>query len=187
MDVFLVRHGAAASTWTESPDPGLSDLGHQQAAASAFELTPQLPGSVGLISSPLLRARETATPLSDKLGLDVKIIEAFREIPAPVELEFRQQWLKSIMKERWTDQDVVIREWRHSIIESLRGLGGPTVVYTHFMVLNAIVAHAQGLDQVVCFLPDNASVTRIRIASANDASTSIELVEKGREIPTVVM
>ena len=187
MDIFLVRHGAAASTWTESADPGLSDLGHQQAAASAIELAPKLPDSVGLISSPLLRARETATPLSGKLGLDVEVIEAFREIPAPVELPYRQQWLKSIMKERWSDQDVAIRQWQESIVESLHDLGNATVVYTHFMVLNSIVAHAQRLDQVVCFLPDNASVTHIRIGRATDTGGSIELVEKGREIPTAVV
>jgi len=35
MDIFLVRHGEAAASWGESPDPGLSELGRRQAEVAA--------------------------------------------------------------------------------------------------------------------------------------------------------
>jgi broad specificity phosphatase PhoE len=63
----------------------------------------------------------------------------------------------------------------------LRKVNEPTVVFTHFMVLNAIVAELTGDDRVVCFLPDNASVTTLR--RAGDA---LELVELGRQFRTRV-
>ena len=34
----MVRHGQADAAWHESPDPGLSELGQQQAATAAQQL-----------------------------------------------------------------------------------------------------------------------------------------------------
>ena len=84
MDIFLVRHGEAAATWSQSSDPGLSDLGGQQAKAVAEALLSRLPGNTALLSSPLARARETAFPLAEALEKPVLVEEAFREVPAPV-------------------------------------------------------------------------------------------------------
>lgn len=35
MNIYLVRHGEAAEHWHKADDPGLSELGHQQAAEIA--------------------------------------------------------------------------------------------------------------------------------------------------------
>ncbi|MEM9360907.1 MAG: phosphoglycerate mutase family protein, partial [Pseudomonadota bacterium] len=71
-DIYLVRHGEAAATWAQSPDPGLSQLGHQQAHDVAQALAPKLDSiEVSLITSPMLRARETAQPLANQLQQDV--------------------------------------------------------------------------------------------------------------------
>ena len=79
IDIYLVRHGEAAASWGQSPDPGLSELGHEQARNAAHALQPLLAGAEPvLISSPLARALETAAPLADELGLSVQVNEAFR-------------------------------------------------------------------------------------------------------------
>ena len=31
ISIILIRHGEAAASWSEDPDPGLSDNGHEQA------------------------------------------------------------------------------------------------------------------------------------------------------------
>src|SRR6476469_2116957 len=80
--VHLVRHGEV-----DNPDrvlygrlPGfkLSELGERQAAAAAQYLADEF--DVGyLVSSPLERARQTAGPLSEALGLDTVIDERLIE------------------------------------------------------------------------------------------------------------
>ena len=84
IDIYLVRHGEAAASWGQSPDPGLSELGHEQARNAAHALRPLLAGAEpALISSPLARALETAAPLAAELGLSVQVNEAFKEIQVP--------------------------------------------------------------------------------------------------------
>ena len=53
--LYLVRHGQAAASWGEDPDPGLNALGHGQAARMAAAL-----GPMPIMISPLRRTRETA-------------------------------------------------------------------------------------------------------------------------------
>ena len=84
--LYLVRHGEAAARWGEDPDPGLSELGRAQARRTQMSLIDELTGPVSIISSPLRRARETAAPLAGALGAQIRIDDAFREIPAPVPL-----------------------------------------------------------------------------------------------------
>ena len=58
--IFLVRHGEAAASWGEATDPGLSDKGREQAECAADELASMLGDYTTIVSSPLLRAQETA-------------------------------------------------------------------------------------------------------------------------------
>ena len=86
MDIYLVRHGEAAASWGQSADPGLSELGQQQAEQAASHLLATVPQDLQLISSPLARALETAQPLARALGKPITRNDIFREIPAPVPL-----------------------------------------------------------------------------------------------------
>jgi broad specificity phosphatase PhoE len=38
--LYLVRHGKATAGWSMEKDPGLDDLGHAQAKATALKLAP---------------------------------------------------------------------------------------------------------------------------------------------------
>ena len=182
MDIFLVRHGEAAAHWGQDPDPGLSKLGEQQALVAAQALLPQLPDEVRLISSPLLRAQQTAMPLAKLLGAKVTINEAFREIPAPVPLAERKTWLRGFMQQGWQEQPRELLDWRDHTVEQLLELRTPTVVFTHFLVLNAVVGLIQEHAETLCFWPDNASITHLTFKN----KTSLELLSLGAQMDTVV-
>jgi broad specificity phosphatase PhoE len=181
MSIFLVRHGEAAVGWTESDDPGLSERGRQQAAAAALRLADQLPPEIRLYSSPLRRAQETAAPLAEALGAEPAIVEPFREIPTPVAMAERQNWLNRIARQTWSEQHAMVQDWRRTLLTALRDIREPTVVFTHFMVLNAIVGTLRSDDRVVTFLPDNASVTRL-----GGFGEELQLIELGRQFQTLV-
>ncbi|MBT2449927.1 bifunctional RNase H/acid phosphatase [Streptomyces sp. ISL-43] len=81
----LLRHGETALTpqkrfsGSGGSDPELSPAGRRQAAAVAESLAAR--GTIQtVISSPLLRCRETAQAVADRLGLTVTVEEGLREV-----------------------------------------------------------------------------------------------------------
>jgi len=54
IDLVFVRHGEAAHSWGEHTDPGLSELGKQQAEHAAFSLTGSVPSELVFDLSPKL-------------------------------------------------------------------------------------------------------------------------------------
>lgn len=181
MNLYLVRHGEAAASWSEDPDPGLSELGKQQADAAAAYLLPLLDETFQLLSSPLARARETSEPLSQRCNVEVAISEAYREIPSPVPLEQRQGWLRQFMAQQWHEQPQALKEWRSNILEGLLSLERTTVIFTHFLVINAIVGSVLERPETLCCWPDNGSVTSLRLEGGK-----LALVELGQQIETHV-
>ena len=181
VDIFLVRHGEAAASWGQSPDPGLSKLGREQAADAAQVLLPELDSDSLLISSPLLRARETAEPLASALGFPVREDSAFSEIPAPVPLPRRQDWLRGFMQQQWQEQPGDLHRWRAAAYDGLLALDAPAVVFTHFLVINAVVGLVLNRPETLCFWPDNGSITRL-----HNNGDNLELRFLGEQMPTHV-
>ena len=181
VDIYLVRHGEAAATWGQCADPGLSELGQSQAQSAAAVLCDLLDGEVELVSSPLARARETAEPLARLLDTAVAVDEAFREVPAPVPLPQRQTWLRQFMQQRWHEQPEALCDWRDRALAQLLARRRSTVVFTHFLVINAVVGRVQGRDEVLAFWPDNASITRL-----SHTGNALQLVQLGEQMKTVV-
>jgi len=70
VELLLIRHGEPA--WSENgrgvDDPGLTDRGHTQARLMAGRLASL--GVDQLLVSPLRRARQTAEPIAEALGLE---------------------------------------------------------------------------------------------------------------------
>ncbi|TXS91282.1 histidine phosphatase family protein [Parahaliea maris] len=179
--ILLVRHGEAAAEWGQHEDPGLSELGWEQAANSAAELASQVDSQWQLVSSPKMRARETAQPLVDATGLAVRIDPVYREVPAPVPMAQRKQWLRRFMQQQWADQPDDLWRWRRDIVEALSVLERPTVIFTHFLVINAVVSEAQERGEVLCFWPDNASITELHLEQGR-----LRLESLGRSLQTEV-
>ncbi len=176
--LYLVRHGQAAASWDEDPDPGLNDLGHGQAAAMAAAMAPL--GPLPVMASPLRRTRETAQPLEAAWNLTGLVEPAVREIPSPTEdLGNRRQWLRQVMSGTWTQADAGLYPWRQGVIDAMLGLSEDTVVVSHFVAINVAVGAALNDDRVTLFRPNNCSVTVLESDGKN-----LRLVELGEALET---
>ena len=99
VEIILIRHGEAASSWGDDPDPGLSNLGKSQAEAVKENLESFTNQNFQLISSPKKRAIETAQPTSLDWKSEIKIDDAFSEIPASnIKLKRRMEWFESMFR-----------------------------------------------------------------------------------------
>lgn len=178
--IYLVRHGKAAAGWDGHPDPGLDPLGLTQARLAADLLAPL--GPLAIRSSPLARARETAAVLAETWEVDPVIEPRVAEIPSPSEdLAARSVWLRRAMAGTWSDLEPRFGRWRDDVLDCLAGIGEDTVIFTHFIAINAVVGHIRGDDHLVCFRPDNASITRLAVDGGR-----LVLEELGAEADTDV-
>lgn len=159
-EVVLVRHGEAAAGWTDDLDPGLSDLGQEQAQRVA-ELLAAL-GPRPIFSSPMRRCRETAAPLARLWSRQAEIEQRVGEIQAPDhDVHARGPWLGEVLRKRWSELPDEQRAWRGSVIDALSALADDCVVFTHFVAINAAIGAATGDDRVVIHRVGNCSMTRI--------------------------
>lgn len=179
MNIYLVRHGEAAASWDQDRDPGLSDRGHAQAKSLADNLASRLVPNTKLRSSPLKRAQQTAAPLAQVLGTTVRIDNAFREVPSPASLDDRNAWLKATMKRHWPDQPQELQQWRKEIMTALKSLHEDTVIFTHFVVINAVTSFLTGKTETTCCYPDYISVTILK----ND-NGALSVIETGAQMIT---
>jgi broad specificity phosphatase PhoE len=178
--LYLVRHGRAASGWGMENDPGLDELGRAQARAAAQQLAPL--GPLAIITSPLNRARETAAPLAEIWQIEPGIEPRVGEIRCPFETPTdRVRWLKEVMANRWANLDRNLQAWRQDVIKTLCSITRDSVIFSHFIAINAAVGFAAADDRVVSFRPDNASIT---VLKTND--NRIDLVRRGAEADTRV-
>lgn len=87
MEIVLIRHAQPA--WTDAHgaavnDPGLTDRGHRQSARVADRLAAQAwDGPTELLVSTARRARATAAPIADSLGLEPSYQPWLHEIRLP--------------------------------------------------------------------------------------------------------
>jgi broad specificity phosphatase PhoE len=156
--LVLVRHGEAAAGWTDDLDPGLSDLGRRQAEEVAEHLATL--GPVPILSSPMNRCRQTAAPLAERWGVTPTVDAAVGEIQAPDhDVATRGPWLATVMSQRWTDLPPDQQAWRAGVIERLLSLTEDTVVFTHFIAINAALGSATADGRVVNRRVANCSTT----------------------------
>lgn len=179
--VWLVRHGEAEAGWGDDPDPGLSDVGRAQADEVARRLSIDVDGPVPVLTSPLRRCTETAAPLAAAWEVTPEVDARVGEVVPPegaAELADRPVWLRQVMASRWSDLTDRDREWRRSVLERVAAIDADTVVFTHFVLINAVVGAATDDDRVVSFRPANCSVTRIDVGPGGGLS----LVGRGHEM-----
>ena len=160
--LLLVRHARPTANWNDHPDSGLDATGREQAAALAADLGPT--GPRPLVSSPLLRTRETAAPLAARWGIEPEIRADVGEIPSPgAEVADRGAWLREVLRGRWADVDARVARWREELLAALVGFDDDTVVVTHFVAINAAVGSATGNDRIISFTPDHCSRTELAV------------------------
>ena len=181
--LHLVRHGQAAAGWGADHDPGLDDVGRAQARDVARSLAPL--GPLPIVASPLRRTCETAAAFADVWPDVSPVVDAaVGEIPSPTDdLARRETWLVGVLAGRWSDLDEPLQRWRRDVVDALLSLRDDTVVVTHFVAINAAVGTATDDDRLVCFRPDNCSVTVLEHDGAGGALRVVELgVERGTAV-----
>ena len=183
--VHLVRHGRAAAGWDADPDPGLDDLGRHQAETVAASLDTTVAAGSAVWTSPLRRCRETAAAFADRRGVEALVEARVAEIPSPegIEMADRVTWLRTAMGGTWADLGSRYTQYRDGVVEAVLGSTGDTVVFSHFVAINAVIGHCLGDDRLVIDRLDNTSVTTVEIEPVTGAA---RLVDRGREADTLI-
>ena len=191
MELVLVRHALPvridATDHGGPADPGLSDVGRQQAMRLVEALA--LDEVTHLYSSPAARALETAEPLVTKLGLPLTIDEGLSEFDrehgsyVPVEelrAENDPRWHALVKGELDGIDAHGFRDGVVAAVEEIAGRhpGGRAVLFTHSGVINAYAGAVAGQERVLWIAPAYASLTRIG-ASRDGRRGLVSLNETG--------
>jgi len=161
-DIWLVRHGEAAASFDQEIDPGLSPLGHQQAEATSQQLSAIVPQDAQLLTSPKQRAVQTGAPFAGARDTVLQPDERFIELPSPEGLAQRSEWLQQALASNWAALPPAVHDWQKGIVSALQSLSTPTVIFTHFLVINSIAAAISDEDAVVQCLPANGSIHHLQ-------------------------
>ncbi|MEO0882860.1 MAG: histidine phosphatase family protein [Pseudomonadota bacterium] len=154
--IFLVRHGEAAASWGDHPDPGLSDLGRDQAERAALELVAL--GAHHAVTSPMQRCRETYAAFEDLAGVAAPVVQAVSEIETPAGIADRVAWLRGVMAGEWSDD---LLNWRKQAFAAVDALPDGTAVFSHFVAINAIVGEIMSDPRALVFRPNHCSITQL--------------------------
>jgi broad specificity phosphatase PhoE len=179
--MYLVRHGRAAAGWDTDPDPGLDEIGQRQAVAVAARLAQF--GPLPILTSPLRRCQETAMPLATTWSVESSIEPAVAEIPSPegIAMADRIDWLRVAMGGTWGDLGTRYVGYRDQVVQVLANVPADTVVFSHFIAINAAIGAATGDDRLVVRSLDNCSVTVVDVVDG-----ALQLVESGHEADTLI-
>ncbi len=178
--IYLIRHGEAAAGWGTHPDPGLSATGKSQATDVALVLTQRNISQA--YTSPMQRCQETGSAFSKLKGMDLSIEPAVTEIPTPSDIDDRISWLRGLMSGSWSNAPDIVQEWRRGLISTVQNLPANSVVFTHFVAINAIVGHLENTDDVTVFRPNYCSLTKV-----DNTDGSLSLLERGQSLETKVL
>ncbi|CBS91455.1 putative Phosphoglycerate mutase (plasmid) [Azospirillum lipoferum 4B] len=177
--IFMIRHGKSAAGFDEALDADLSELGHRQAAIAAAAVARRLP-PMPIIASPFQRARSTAEPLARAWRQPMAISPEITEIPTPPHLgeenlAARRPWLTAIMASRYGNLGDDIEIWRQSLIDFVANTKQDSILFTHYLTINAIVGAAQNDDRVALCDPGYCTVTELEVCSGQISVIGIGL------------
>ena len=178
----MVRHGQAEAAWHQSPDPGLSALGQQQAIQAAEQLSHL--NNIAIISSPLLRCQQTAEPFATAKNSQVSIHAEVSEIPTPSSVSFEERgpWLQQAMTGTWQQLGQQFVDYKNTIANFVASLQQDTVIFSHFIAINAVIGYATNNDNLMVAQLDNCSITTFHI----DDNKNLTIVDTGNEATTTV-
>jgi probable phosphoglycerate mutase len=179
MELLLIRHALPVRVDEGSidgpADPELAEVGRAQAVALAEWLAEEKVDA--LYASPMRRALETATPVSERLGLDVIVEEDVAEYDRDAASYIPIEELKAAGDPRWHQVPEQPEHFRGVVVGAIERIvaahpGQRVAVVCHGGVVNAYAAHVLGIDDVLFFLPHYTSISRIMAASSGERSIS---------------
>jgi probable phosphomutase (TIGR03848 family) len=194
--VLLVRHGLTPTTGKEMPAPGagpnLSEEGWKQAGQAAEHISAwraTLPALAALYASPLSRTRETASVLSNALGLPVNEEQRLMDTDAGEwagvalkELAKKPEWVTVVSYPsgfRFPGGES-IQEMYTRVVGTVRSLaarhpGQTVIVVSHADPIKAVLADAMGVH-LDLFQRVNVSPASVSAISYSEPAPSVMLV-----------
>ena len=182
--LYLVRHGRTLVNGENRLqgriDHSLDEVGRRQ----SIEIARALKNIDRVISSPLLRCRQTASTFAKLRVLPVRVCAEVTEIPSPVGVEMsgRVDWLREVMKGRWSDLDRNYLAFRDGLVEFVRAIEHDTVIFSHFVAINAVIGALTNNDRLVIRSLDNCSLTLLEC----DAKGKLRVSQSGHEADTLI-
>jgi probable phosphoglycerate mutase len=185
VELLLIRHGLPVRIERADgapADPPLSQVGRGQSQRVARWLAAQ-PIDV-IVSSPMVRAFETAQPLAEIKGCDIQIEPGVRELDADSESYIPLEELKEQDYEAWkaamagglyAGVDVVA--FRDEVVDAIErtiaaNAGKRVAVVCHGGVINAWASHVLGISKLLFFDPYYTSINRFFAASSGERSVA---------------
>ena len=187
--LILVRHGTPDEGHLLQPqDPPLNKTGERQATQIAERLAGEDVGRI--VSSPQMRAQNTATPLAGRLGLAIETMEGLAEVDRYTDRYRSPDTIRKENPERWEEfQESPARffgrddgEFRIGVLTAFTNIiadprATTIAVFTHGMPIKTLLVHILGLTTAAKFTIGHCSVTRVagesidalRIESVNEA------------------
>ncbi|MFD6463689.1 histidine phosphatase family protein, partial [Streptomyces roseolus] len=157
---------------TGPADPELSPVGQEQAERVPAALSQHRISRI--LSSPQRRARDTAAPLANKLGLPVEIVadlaEYDRDLPvyipiedAKTEFEATYERIKAGYLPEQIDGPAFVQRVRDAVTEIAAGTdpADTVVAFAHGGVINVLLQEVLGLARPLTFPIDYCSITRV--------------------------
>lgn len=173
--IYLVRHGKASAA-VGGADPELDSTGREQAAAVATALAPL--GPLVVLSSPQVRARETAAVIAERWNVATMVEPRIGDVPWPTEnVRERTEWLGTAFAGGLENLPRQLREWRRDMLDYIAGRTEDCVAVSHFSAINVIVGAATRSDAIISCHPHHGSVTRIGVDRER-----LRLIELGTQI-----
>ena len=184
MELVFIRHALPVRVeQTEGPvDPPLAPAGWKQAEAVGEWLRSE--PLHGLIASPSRRARETAAPLAEALGVDPVVDDELAEYDAGATSYVPMEELRALGDERWEavtrgefhTPDVDPVAFRKRVVNRLEEIvadhpGQTLVLFTNAGIINAYVGHILNQEPPLWFGPAYASISRV--AAARDGRRGV--------------
>lgn len=178
MELILVRHAEPIEEKRSdgSPaDPPLSEVGRGQARAVAEWLL--LRPVDRILSSPALRARQTARESADRSGLEICIDDRLKDANAeadryvPLETERTRDPVAYRARLAAYRDSPRLSGIAHRVVEALddwtsRCRGERVAVFCHGSVVNVYAAHVLGLQQRAFLEADYASAHRFLVSGS---------------------
>ena len=179
MELLVIRHAEPVRVTAEQSggapaDPELTARGRDQADRLGDWLGAE--GVDHVVSSPLRRATETATPLATALGLELAIDNQLCEYDANTDSYIPIEELRAAKDDRW--QAMIEGRWedfggeapevfRARIVGRLDAIidehpGERVAVVCHGGVINVYLAALLGIDRHLWFDPGYTSISRVR-------------------------
>ena len=187
MELLVIRHAEPVRVTAEESggapaDPELTARGRDQAMRLGDWLGAE--GVDHVVSSPLRRATETATPLAAALGLDIAVDDLLCEYDANADSYIPIEELREAKDDRW--QAMIEGRWqdfggeapdafRARIVTRLDGIiaehpGARVAVVCHGGVINVYLAALLGIDRHLWFDPGYTSINRVRASRSGARS-----------------